>query len=106
MFTLLRRMALVLLASGGISISAMGAVLCAQPDAVAVDRSAVGTWQAIQKLQTFASVLHTTTDPDDEHGRLLTWLSRGLGAHVSLLTLTRGEAATTLSAPRCSMPWA
>ena len=90
MFTLLRRMALVLLASWG--ISAMGAVLRAQRDAVAVDRGAVGTWQAIQKLQTFASVLHTTAHPDDEHGGLLTWLSRGLGAHVSLLTLTRGEA--------------
>ncbi len=47
MFALLRRMALVLLAAGGISISAMGAVLCVQPDAAAVDRGAVGTWQAI-----------------------------------------------------------
>ncbi len=93
--TLLRRTVLVLLAACGvsisISISAMGALLRGQPDALAVDRGAVGTWQAIQKLQTFASVLHTTAHPDDEHGGMLTWLSRGRGARVSLLTLTRGE---------------
>ena len=29
--------------------------------------------------------------PDDEDGALLTYLSRGLGARVTLLTLTRGE---------------
>ena len=36
--------------------------------------------------------MHTTAHPDDEHGGLLTQLSRGQGARVSLLTLNRGES--------------
>ena len=56
------------------------------------DRGAGGTWQKLLKLRTIASVMHTTAHPDDEHGGLLAMLSRGDGARVSLLTLTRGEA--------------
>jgi LmbE family N-acetylglucosaminyl deacetylase len=56
------------------------------------DRGASGTWQTLLKLRTIASVMHTTAHPDDEHGGLLAMLSRGQGARVSLLTLTRGEA--------------
>jgi LmbE family N-acetylglucosaminyl deacetylase len=56
------------------------------------DTGATGTWQKLQKLRTVASVMHTTAHPDDEHGGLLAMLSRGEGARVSLLTLTRGEA--------------
>jgi LmbE family N-acetylglucosaminyl deacetylase len=84
---LLQRIALVLLALGTIHF-----VLSAQPHQVAVNQGPAATWQAIQKLRTFASVLHTTAHPDDEHGGVLTWLSRGLGVRVSLLTLTRGES--------------
>ncbi len=57
-----------------------------------VDRGAVGAWQKIQKATTMASAMHITAHPDDEDGGMLTWLSRGLGARTSLLTLTRGEA--------------
>ena len=78
---------------------AAGLSIGAHQDRLAVDRGAVGTWQAIQKLQTFASVLHTTAHPDDEHGAVLTWLSRGLGTRVSLLTLTRGEAGDNAIGP-------
>src|SRR5262245_56948308 len=56
------------------------------------DKGAVGTWQTLRKLQTTASVMHTTAHPDDEHGGMLAQLSRGQGARVSLLTLTRGES--------------
>ena len=56
------------------------------------DRGATGTWQKLLKLRTIGSVMHTTAHPDDEHGGLLAMLSRGEGARVSLLTLTRGEA--------------
>ncbi len=56
------------------------------------DTGAAGTWQKLLKLKTTASVMHTTAHPDDEHGGLLAWLSRGQGARVSLLTLNRGEA--------------
>src|SRR5215216_5166513 len=56
------------------------------------DRGATGSWQKLLKLRTIGSVMHTTAHPDDEHGGLLAWLSRGQGARVSLLTLNRGEA--------------
>jgi LmbE family N-acetylglucosaminyl deacetylase len=56
------------------------------------DRGAAGTWQKLLKLRSIGSVMHTTAHPDDEHGGLLAMLSRGEGARVSLLTLTRGEA--------------
>src|SRR5687767_13238285 len=36
--------------------------------------------------------MHTTAHPDDEHGGLLAMLSRGQGARLALLTLTRGES--------------
>src|SRR5262245_18343185 len=58
----------------------------------AADRGAAGAWQKLRKLQTTASAMHTTAHPDDEHGGMLALLRRGLGAHVSLLTLTRGES--------------
>ncbi|GAC1449548.1 MAG: hypothetical protein NVSMB9_33460 [Isosphaeraceae bacterium] len=63
------------------------------------DRGATGTWQAIARLRTTASVLHTTAHPDDEDGGLLTWLSRGRGARVSLLTLNRGEGGDNAVGP-------
>jgi LmbE family N-acetylglucosaminyl deacetylase len=56
------------------------------------DIGAAGTYQKLLKLRTIASVMHTTAHPDDEHGGLLAWLSRGLGARVSLMTLNRGES--------------
>jgi LmbE family N-acetylglucosaminyl deacetylase len=61
-------------------------------DELPADRGAVGTWQKIRKLQTTASALHTTAHPDDEHGGVLAWLSRGVGARIGLLTLNRGES--------------
>lgn len=36
--------------------------------------------------------MHTTAHPDDEHAGLLTYLSRGEGVRLALLTLNRGEA--------------
>src|SRR5213596_2499201 len=63
------------------------------------DRGAGGTWQQLLKLRTIASVMHTTAHPDDEHGGLLAMLSRGDGARVSLLTLTRGEAGDNAIGP-------
>ncbi len=41
------------------------------------DAGAAGTWQALQKLHTTASVMHTTAHPDDEHGGVIARLSRG-----------------------------
>ena len=59
-----------------------------------------GTWYWLQKLATTASLLHTPAHPDDEHGGMLALASRGLGARVALLTLTRGEAGDNLLGPQ------
>lgn len=40
--------------------------------------------------------MHITAHPDDEDGATLTWLSRGRGAEVYLLSLTRGESGANL----------
>ena len=63
------------------------------------DRGAAGAWQTLRKLTTTASLMHTTAHPDDEHGGMLTRASRGDGARVSLLSLTRGEAGDNAIGP-------
>jgi LmbE family N-acetylglucosaminyl deacetylase len=64
-----------------------------------LNEGAGGAWQKLAKLRTIASVLHTTAHPDDEHGGVLALLSRGEGARVSLLTLTRGESGDNALGP-------
>ena len=80
-----------------VPVLATGLLIAAQPSLP--EQGATATWQKLRKLQTTASVLHTTAHPDDEHGAVLTWLSRGQGAHVSLLTLTRGESGDNAIGP-------
>ena len=63
------------------------------------DAGAAGAWQKLLKLRTTASAMHTTAHPDDEHGGVLAMLSRGQGARVSLLTLTRGESGDNAIGP-------
>src|SRR3954452_9383420 len=75
------------------------AAAAAGPDALAQDKGAAGTWQRLLKLQTTASLMHTTAHPDDEHGGMLAQMSRGRGARVSLLTLTRGESGDNAIGP-------
>jgi LmbE family N-acetylglucosaminyl deacetylase len=58
---------------------------------LAEDRGAAALEQSLRRLTTTASVLMIVAHPDDEDGALLTYLSRGLGARCTLLTLTRGE---------------
>jgi LmbE family N-acetylglucosaminyl deacetylase len=55
------------------------------------DRGAADLEQTLKHLGTTASALVIVAHPDDEDGALMTYLSRGLGARVTLLTLTRGE---------------
>jgi hypothetical protein len=55
------------------------------------DRGAAALEQSLKRLSTTASVMMIVAHPDDEDGPLLTWLSRGLGVRVTLLTLNRGE---------------
>lgn len=60
---------------------------------------ASAAWHTLGKLRTTATVMHTTAHPDDEHGGVLAWLSRGQGARVSLATLTRGESGGNALGP-------
>ena len=55
------------------------------------DRGQAALEQSLRRLSTTASAMMIVAHPDDEDGALLTYLSRGLGVRVSLLTLTRGE---------------
>ena len=55
------------------------------------DRGAADLEQTLKRIGTTASVLIIVPHPDDEDGALMTYLSRGLGVHVTLLTFTRGE---------------
>lgn len=71
--------------------------LAAQSPPPAID--AALAWEKIQKLRTIVSVMHVTAHPGDEHGGVLAKLSRGDGARVTLLTLTRGEAGDNAIGP-------
>ena len=62
----------------------------AQLRPLAEDRGATGLGLALRKIGSGVSVLTITAHPDDENNALHALLSRGLGARVSLLTLTRG----------------
>ena len=58
---------------------------------IAEDRGYANLEQTVKRLGTTASVLVIVAHPDDEDGALMTYLSRGVGARVTLMTLTRGE---------------
>ena len=82
----MRALSLLLLAS---TIS-----LHAQP--LSEDLGASGLWQAWKRAQTNARVLYITAHPDDEDAATLTYLARGVGAEVTLLSITRGESGANL----------
>ncbi len=66
---------------------------------LSIDQGAAGAWQKILKLQTVASIMHTTAHPDDEQGGLLAALGRGRGVRTAMLTLNRGEAGDNAIGP-------
>jgi len=74
---------------------AYAAIPLAEPSEIALplpeDRGAAALEQSLRRLGTTASVMMIVAHPDDEDGALLTYLSRGLGARATLLTLNRGE---------------
>ncbi len=85
----MRRGAPLTLALSLAAIVAAGAAP-AQLRPLAEDRGATGLGLALRKIGSGVSVLTITAHPDDENNALHALLSRGLGARVSLLTLTRG----------------
>lgn len=60
------------------------------------DRGVAGLRHSIKQLQTDARILYVTAHPDDEDPALLTYLSRGLGARVTMLILNRGEGGANV----------
>ena len=80
--------------------STASALVTLASQSIPQDTGAAGAWQKIQKLRTTASVLHATAHPDDEQGGVLARLSRGDGARVILLTLTRGESGDNAIGPQ------
>lgn len=60
------------------------------------DQGAVGTRLAIRSLSSPYRVLHVIAHPDDEDSATLTYLSRGLGADVTIASITRGESGANL----------
>lgn len=65
-------------------------------DTLAIDHGAPALQQLLLKLRTRASLMLIVAHPDDEDGGLLTYFSRGQGARVAMLTLTRGEGGQNL----------
>jgi LmbE family N-acetylglucosaminyl deacetylase len=63
------------------------------------NQGAAAAWQALLRLRSTLTVLHTTAHPDDEDGALLAWLSRGQGVRAGLLTLNRGEGGANAIGP-------
>jgi len=63
---------------------------------IPANQGATALWQSLVKLKTRASLMMIVAHPDDEDGGMLTYESRGVGAHVAMLTLTRGEGGQNL----------
>jgi LmbE family N-acetylglucosaminyl deacetylase len=63
---------------------------------IAPNEGATALWESLLKLRTRASLMMIVAHPDDEDGGMLTYESRGLGAQVAMLTLTRGEGGQNL----------
>jgi LmbE family N-acetylglucosaminyl deacetylase len=64
--------------------------------AIAANEGATALWQSLVKLRTRASLMMIVAHPDDEDGGMLTYEARGVGAHVAMLTLNRGEGGQNL----------
>jgi LmbE family N-acetylglucosaminyl deacetylase len=63
------------------------------------DRGAAGLVQALQRLQTTASALHTGAHPDDEDSAFIARVARGDHARVAYLSLNRGEGGQNIIGP-------
>ncbi|HEY6065679.1 MAG TPA: PIG-L family deacetylase [Thermoanaerobaculia bacterium] len=58
----------------------------------------------LQRLAVHKRLLVVAAHPDDEDNRLLTLVSRGMGAEVAYLSLSRGEGGQNLLGPHLGVP--
>jgi LmbE family N-acetylglucosaminyl deacetylase len=91
----------IMMGASSFAIRAQSPMIDPPPDALAisVDRGAPGLYTSLRKLRTRASLLMVTAHPDDEDGGMLAFESRGQGARVMLLTLSRGESGANVMSP-------
>ncbi len=59
-------------------------------------RGAAGLVQAIERLRTTASAMHTAAHPDDEDTALIARVARGDHARIAYLSLNRGEGGQNI----------
>jgi LmbE family N-acetylglucosaminyl deacetylase len=71
----------------------------AQLEPLAFDRGGNGLALALRRIGVTGRVLYVTAHPDDENNAVLVRLSRGLGLHTALLTVTRGEGGQNAIGP-------
>ncbi|HXQ26453.1 MAG TPA: PIG-L family deacetylase [Candidatus Acidoferrales bacterium] len=82
----------------------LAAVAALLPVARASAQSLPETVEAINKSRVATRILFITAHPDDETASLLAYLSRGLGADVGLLTITRGQGGQNAIGPEQDAP--
>ena len=87
----------------GIAAALVSALLVRDPVGAQVrpvyDLGAAGLVQALQRLGTTASALHTGAHPDDEDSAFIARTARGDHARVAYLSLTRGEGGQNILGP-------
>ena len=79
-----------------ILVTVLSTIVLSAAEPIPEDRGAAGLHQALKRLGNTARILYVTAHPDDEDGGTIAWLTRGLGADVTLLSLTRGESGANL----------
>jgi LmbE family N-acetylglucosaminyl deacetylase len=75
----------------GLAVPQQSVLVTPRRERLLEDTGAPGLDQALRKLKTTARLLQTTAHPDDEDGAMLAFQSRGKGADVMLMSLTRGD---------------
>ena len=95
-----RAWSVVALAAGAAVLVAVSLRTSAQTPAMdPTGQSLADAVEAIRHARVPTRVLFTTAHPDDEASGLLTYLSRGAGAEVALLTVTRGQGGQNAIGP-------
>jgi LmbE family N-acetylglucosaminyl deacetylase len=82
-----------------LALAALGPSASAQTAPLPEDTGANGLALVLRRLPVVGRVLYVTAHPDDEHNGVQVRLSRGLGLHVGLLTLTRGAGGQNAIGP-------